>query len=202
MAVETFKAETCRFLRLAAPTDEEIAAGHLHPPGFIHLPRGTEAEWVKQLVAEQLVTVRTRRGFTRLEWQKMRERNEALDCRTYARAAAWILGLDRWTDEHWRRREEELAAEREAALAEEQADHLGAGATAPAGPGDDAEPPRDPVQLRRQLPLRLPQPAAVGGGGVVKACRGSDFRQKLCRELASIAAPPPDVESRPVSYAP
>jgi len=27
------------------------------------------------------VTVRTKRGFTRLEWQKIRERNEALDCR-------------------------------------------------------------------------------------------------------------------------
>jgi hypothetical protein len=33
-----------------------------------------DAEWIKQLVAEQLVTVKTRRGFTRLEWQKLRER--------------------------------------------------------------------------------------------------------------------------------
>ena len=32
------------------------------------------------------MTVRTRRGFARLEWQKLRERNEALDCRVYARA--------------------------------------------------------------------------------------------------------------------
>ena len=34
---------------------------------------------LKQCVAEQLVTVRTKRGFARLEWQKMRERNEALE---------------------------------------------------------------------------------------------------------------------------
>ena len=47
---------------------------------------------MKQLVAEQLVTVRTKRGFQRLEWQKLRERNEALDCRVYARAAAWLVG--------------------------------------------------------------------------------------------------------------
>jgi len=53
-------------------------------------------------VAEQLVTVKTRRGFARLEWQKLRERNEALDCRVYARAAVWILGADRWTEAKWR----------------------------------------------------------------------------------------------------
>ena len=70
--------------------------------GYVHLPRGMEAEWVKQLVAEQLVSVRTKRGFARLEWQKLRERNEVLDCRVYARAAAWIAGADRWTEATWR----------------------------------------------------------------------------------------------------
>ena len=94
IAVATFKSETYRFLRLSTPTDEEVAAGARVPAGYVHLPRGPEAEWVKQLVAEQLVTVKTKRGFTRLEWQKLRERNEALDCRVYARAAAWIAGAD------------------------------------------------------------------------------------------------------------
>ena len=32
----------------------------------------------------------------------MRERNESLDCRVYARAAAWILGADRWDEATWR----------------------------------------------------------------------------------------------------
>jgi phage terminase large subunit GpA-like protein len=76
--------------------------------GFVHLPRGAEAEWVKQLVAEQLVTVKTKRGFSRLEWQKLRERNEALDCRVYARAAAWIAGADRWTEAMWRDLEQQV----------------------------------------------------------------------------------------------
>jgi phage terminase large subunit GpA-like protein len=67
----------------------------------VHLPNGTEAERLKQLVAEQLVTVKNKRGFQRLEWQKLRERNEALDCRIYARAAAWIAGSDRWTEAIW-----------------------------------------------------------------------------------------------------
>ena len=101
IAVATFKSETYRYLRLSAPTDEELAAGAKCPAGYVHLPSGTEAEWLKQLVGEQLVTVKTKRGFSRLEWQKLRERNEALDCRVYARAAAWIAGADRWTEAMW-----------------------------------------------------------------------------------------------------
>ena len=91
-----------------APTDEEIAAGAKVPAGYVHLPNGTEAEWLKQLVGEQLVTVKTKRGFSRLEWQKLRERNEALDCRVYARAAAWIAGADRWTEAMWRDLEQQV----------------------------------------------------------------------------------------------
>jgi phage terminase large subunit GpA-like protein len=110
IAVATFKSETYRSLRLSAPTDEEIKAGARFPAGYVHLPRGTEAEWIKQLVGEQLVTVKTKRGFSRLEWQKLRERNEALDCRVYARAAAWIAGGDRWTDGMWRNLEQQIGA--------------------------------------------------------------------------------------------
>ncbi|SEL47048.1 phage terminase large subunit family protein [Jannaschia helgolandensis] len=110
VAVSTFKAETYRFLRLARPTEEELADGAAFPPGSVHLPHWVENEWLKQFVAEQLVTVRTKRGFARLEWQKLRERNEALDCRVYARAAAWIAGADRWPDEKWRDLEDQLGA--------------------------------------------------------------------------------------------
>ena len=110
VAVSTFKAETYRFLRLERPTEEDMAEGAAFPPGSVHLPHWVENEWLKQFVAEQLVTVRTKRGFARLEWQKLRERNEALDCRVYARAAAWIAGADRWTDEKWRDLEDQLGA--------------------------------------------------------------------------------------------
>ncbi len=101
VAVSTFKAETYRFLRLERPTTEERAEGTTFPPGTIHLPTWVDSEWLKQVVAEQLVTVRTKRGFAKLEWQKLRERNEALDCRVYARAAAWIAGADRWPEARW-----------------------------------------------------------------------------------------------------
>ena len=101
VATSTFKAETYRFLRQERPTAEERTEGAVFPPGTIHLPDWADSEWLKQLTAEQLVTVRTRRGFSRLEWQKLRERNEALDTRVYARAAAWILGADRWPEARW-----------------------------------------------------------------------------------------------------
>jgi phage terminase large subunit GpA-like protein len=101
VAVSTFKAETYRFLRIERPTAEELAVGAAFPPGTVHLPDWVDDEWLKQFVAEQLVTVKTKRGFARLEWQKLRERNEALDCRVYARAAVWIAGADRWSEARW-----------------------------------------------------------------------------------------------------
>jgi phage terminase large subunit GpA-like protein len=108
VAGSTFKAETYRYLRLERPTDEELAGGARYPAGTIHLPAWIDSEWCKQFVAEQLVTVKTKRGFQRLEWQKLRERNEALDCRVYARAAAWIVGADRWSDAMWRELERQI----------------------------------------------------------------------------------------------
>jgi phage terminase large subunit GpA-like protein len=50
------------------------------------------------------------KGFPRASWEKEPgRRNEALDCRVYARAAAAIYGLDRFEERHWRRMEEALA---------------------------------------------------------------------------------------------
>ncbi len=113
VAGAVFKAETYRFLRLNAPTEEDIAAGGDWPAGYIHIPKGTPSEWIKQLTAEQLVSVKTRQGFQKLEWKKMRERNEALDCRVYARASAWLMGIDRWDERRWEQLEEQINVGRE-----------------------------------------------------------------------------------------
>ena len=79
----------------------------VYPAGFVHLPK-VDAEFLQQLCAEQLVTRRDRNGFAIREWQKMRERNEALDCYVYARAAAAASGLDRFEERHWRELEKQL----------------------------------------------------------------------------------------------
>lgn len=41
----------------------------------------------------------------------MRERNEALDARVYARAAAWILGADRFDERIWRQLEKQVGGD-------------------------------------------------------------------------------------------
>lgn len=41
----------------------------------VQMPGWIDSEWLKQLTAEQLATVKGWRGFTKLEWQKLRERN-------------------------------------------------------------------------------------------------------------------------------
>lgn len=62
-------------------------------PGYCHFPEHYDQEYFRQLTAEQQVK-RYHKGFLRREWQKIRPRNEALDCRIYAMAALAILNLD------------------------------------------------------------------------------------------------------------
>lgn len=69
------------------------------PPGYCHFPQYDD-EYFKMLTAEEIV-VRRVRGFNRYQWEKTRARNEALDARVYARAAACVVGLDRFTDSEW-----------------------------------------------------------------------------------------------------
>lgn len=69
-------------------------------PGFCHFPEYS-MEYFQQLTAERLIVKNNRRGYSNQEWQKHRERNEALDARCYARAAAAILGIDRFRNEHY-----------------------------------------------------------------------------------------------------
>jgi phage terminase large subunit GpA-like protein len=109
VSVSVFKKELYKHLGLAKPTEEEQAAGFGFPAGFVHLSDTTSDEWIKQLVAEQQVIVRSRHGFNaRTEWRQLRPRNEALDCRVYARAAVWLAGADRWPDSRWRALEAQL----------------------------------------------------------------------------------------------
>jgi phage terminase large subunit GpA-like protein len=101
------KEELYRWLRLDRPTDEDLTRGMPFPAGYCHFPKYGE-EYFKQITAEQLVT-KLVKGYRRHEWQKMRERNEALDCRVYARAAAGRAGIDRFQEKHWAEWERRVA---------------------------------------------------------------------------------------------
>ncbi len=106
VAVGIAKLELYNNLRKSADVAEDGITA-IYPAGFIHLPN-VDAEFIQQLCAEQLITRRDRNGFPIREWQKMRERNEALDCYVYARAAASAAGLDRFDERHWRELERQL----------------------------------------------------------------------------------------------
>jgi len=106
VAVGIAKLEFYNNLRKAADVLED-GVTTTFPAGFVHLPK-IDAEFIQQLCAEQLITRRDRNGFAIREWQKMRERNEALDCYVYARAAASAAGLDRFEERHWRELERQL----------------------------------------------------------------------------------------------
>jgi len=106
VAVGIAKLEFYNNLRKAADVLEDGVTLR-YPTGFVHLPK-VDAEFVQQLCAEQLITRRDRNGFAIREWQKMRERNEALDCYVYARAAASAAGLDRFEERHWRELERQI----------------------------------------------------------------------------------------------
>jgi phage terminase large subunit GpA-like protein len=97
------KEELYRWLRLDRPTEE---SGEPYPPGYCHFPQYGE-EYFKQITAEQLVT-RVVKGYRRTEWQKTRDRNEAIDARSYARAAAAVCGMDRFHEATWNALDERL----------------------------------------------------------------------------------------------
>ena len=110
VAVGMAKMELYNNLRKAADVGSD-GSTPLYPVGFVHLPK-VDAEYVQQLCAESLITRHDRNGFAHREWQKMRERNEALDCYVYARAAASSVGLDRFEERHWRELEKQLGLAR------------------------------------------------------------------------------------------
>ena len=88
------KSELYGILRMGKNEDGSL------PPAWAHFPEYPE-EYFKQLSAEKLVLKKNAKGFSKYEWEKTRERNEALDCRVYARAASIILGVDRMSSEQW-----------------------------------------------------------------------------------------------------
>ena len=96
VGVSTAKSELYGWLRRRPP--EDAAEGLPH--GWAHFPQYGQ-EYFQQLTAERLENTIDRRGYPKFEWVKTRPRNEALDCRVYARAAAALVGADRWSDERW-----------------------------------------------------------------------------------------------------
>lgn len=99
VGVSIAKGELYSWLKNEKLTDEQIARGEQFAPGYCHYPEYGE-EFFKQLTSEQMVS-RVSKGRRVYEWQKTRERNEAIDTSIYNRAVASIMGLDRFSENQW-----------------------------------------------------------------------------------------------------
>lgn len=91
VATSPIKFETYGYLR------QDVGEDGKYPAGYAHFHRLTEAEYLKQLCAEE-ATTKTKGGNPRVSWEKHYDRNEALDCRVYAHAAAYLIGLFHWNE--------------------------------------------------------------------------------------------------------
>lgn len=96
------KSELYSWLNLEKPINQIEG----YPAGYCHFPQYDD-NFFKMLTAEQLV-VRIKGGVKRYIWEKYFERNEALDTRLLARAAASVIGLDRFREESWKEMEAQL----------------------------------------------------------------------------------------------
>jgi phage terminase large subunit GpA-like protein len=136
VGVGVIKTELYGWLRLARPTDPKEQL----PRGWCHFPMYGE-EYFRQLTAEQLMTRRVK-GYVKTEWENVRPggRNEALDCRTYARAAAEVVGIHRWEEARWAQVENSLGVASPAVPAQ---------AVARVPPPEGAAPPAAAPRRRR-----------------------------------------------------
>ncbi|HYD29203.1 phage terminase large subunit family protein [Brevundimonas sp.] len=86
------------------------ADGRSVPRGYCHFPADYPEDYFRGLTAETLISDESKGGYDRRRWKKT-GRNEPLDCRVYAWAAACRAGMDKLSDAAWAA----LAAERAAA---------------------------------------------------------------------------------------
>ncbi len=88
------KTELYRWLKMERIGDDASIFGQCHFPSY-------NEEYFKQLTAERQI-IRISNGYPKSVWEKdPTRRNEALDCRVYARVGAAIYGIDRFGDKHW-----------------------------------------------------------------------------------------------------
>lgn len=93
IGVSLIKSELYGWLKQIKKDDEV-------PPGFCYFPEYDET-YFRGITAERYEMSTNKKGYTKYEWVKKYKRNEPLDCRVYARAAASVFGMDLFNSEHW-----------------------------------------------------------------------------------------------------
>ncbi len=99
VGVSYLKVQLYGWLRLTIPAEGDNAG--LIPAGYCHL-LPLEGHYFRGITAEELVPQRnSKTNAIKYEWIKRYVRNEPLDCRIYAMAAAYMVGFDRWDEKRW-----------------------------------------------------------------------------------------------------
>jgi len=87
----------CRLFPIGVDTAKDLLFARMRineeGPGYIHFNNKLNDEYFRQLTAEKIVT-KFVRGYKRRVFQKIRPRNEALDCMVYAMAAYAIININ------------------------------------------------------------------------------------------------------------
>lgn len=87
----------CHLFPVGVDTAKDLVFARLRiqdqGPGYIHFSDTLSDEYFRQLTAEKIVT-RYHKGFKKRVFEKVRARNEALDCMVYAIAAYAIIGVN------------------------------------------------------------------------------------------------------------
>lgn len=99
VGTDTAKQEIYNFLLQDPKSPKQY--GRSHFPGY-------DEDHFKSLTAEQRQAKRNKQGHLQHDWVVLYNRNEKLDCRVYALAAAQQYGLRRWVDKDWHTRRMEL----------------------------------------------------------------------------------------------
>jgi len=96
VGVDKAKSELFGFLRQKEPLEKDQG----FPFGFCHFPE-YDQDFFLELTAEEQHKEKDKKGYYKYIWKKKRERNEALDCRVYNRAASCLAGIDRFDEQRW-----------------------------------------------------------------------------------------------------
>lgn len=94
VGVSMIKSELYGWLKQLKGTDGT------YPHGYCHFPEYDEQHF-RSLTAEEMQQTTNKKGDVVYSWIVKYKRNERLDCRVYARAAAAVCGIDRFSEQYW-----------------------------------------------------------------------------------------------------
>lgn len=153
--VSFFKGELVGKLNIPTPSDTSEA-----PTNWVHFPVNHEGTFSKehamQITSERKTIVRDGNGMIKGErWVRIEGRRaEVLDCRNYARIAAYLLGWDRMNAAHFDRLEATIASEAAELRNRREAQERGAPVK--------AEPVRAKPSVLKPVTIAVPQARTSG----------------------------------------